>query len=393
MSDPVSQPLSSEGRKDGTWKAANYGSAQWINNATGGPDYQSGVRVRTYQWRYRAPRHRPIRRLKALLANASCPNGQGETPGPNIIGVRASVVTGRGIDRLRFSADPTARIAPGHMAESDALEVDIAADAHYLVRVCVEVEPGGVWPIGPVFLAGAGQGFVDDDRTGGGAVPAIDGSGYCPAAILIDADIRSIAGVGDSLMHGWGDCFSTDADGNIGWLGRMAMNRCGQLKLAASGSRADQFRPDGLAMGLLRHADVIVEAFGRNDIPAGHSAARILADREAIWKAIRRAHPHKRLLAATIVPVNIGNRPIVGSEVRNSVNDGLAPHVGGLIDGLVDICPPIETHPRSNIFKAGMSGRGGDWTHLSPEGYAAVADYIVGRRPPGTVSGRRRPRR
>ena len=357
----------------GTWRAASYGSAQWINNGTGGADYQTGVRQRTYQWRYRAPRLQPIRRIKLVLPNVSCPNGRGETPGPNAIAAKASVLVSYRNLPFRFAEKEVARVAPGAMAESDALEIRIPADTHYWIRVCIGVGAEEAWPIGPVCLGAVGQGFRDGDWTAGGSVPTSDVIGYCPAAVLVDSDIRTIAGIGDSIMHGWGDCFSSDADGNIGWFGRMAKNLYGQLKLAASGARADQFRLDGAGMGLLRHADVVIEAFGRNDVSAGYSLEKIVSDRAAIWKAVRARYPAKRLLAATIVPVTVGNRPAPESPIRNSVNEVLRRHVGSLIDGVVDICPAIETRPGSNIFKAGMSGAAGDWTHLSPEGYAGVA--------------------
>ncbi|HET7413072.1 MAG TPA: SGNH/GDSL hydrolase family protein [Pararhizobium sp.] len=359
------------------WRAINYGSAQWINNGTGGPDYQSGIPTRTYQWRYRAPRCEQISSLKIVLPNLSCPNGQGEVPGANPIGVKAAIVHADQLIPMRFGGVASTTIPPGELAESDELEHFIPADAHYGIRVCVSVGAGEAWPVGPVFAGPLEQGSADGDLTTGGSIVPADGCGYCPAAVLVKTARKTIGGIGDSIMHGWGDAFSVDADGNVGWFSRLILNRCGQLKMPASGSRADQFSLDGRIMDLLDCSDVIIEGFGRNDISAGYSASKVLSDRMAIWRAIRARYPDKKLLAATVVPITMDNtapaEPL--ADVRNELNDSLS-HVGDIIDGVIDFCPAIETAPGSNVFRQGMSGEGGDWTHLAPKGYAAAAEYL-----------------
>lgn len=219
-------------------------------------------------------------------------------------------------------------------------------------------------------------------------ISAIEGSG--PAA---KTDNRgTIAIVGDSITDGRG----STTDGNDRWpdqlLARLqndtATASIAILNQAAGGNRilADGLGPNGLGRidrDVLSHSGVrwAIIFIGVNDIgttPSTTSSQTVIGDRiiQAYDQMITRLHRHGiAVIGATITPMT-GPGQTYGTPEREATRTRVNEWIrnGGRFDAVVDFDEAVRDPERHERLLPEYDT--GDYLHLNPKGYGAMAEAV-----------------
>lgn len=259
--------------------------------------------------------------------------------------------------RVTFTGANGVTVKPGGYAISDPLlALDLPADTLIDVRTYVS----GTWhPNRYANGPGMGGWTVTSDLTAPGSGAISDNTSFQyligPAAITgnpIDTSVKTVFGVGDSIVWGMHDGPSGaaginstyDRMGGGGFLARASRSAEFSLMNAAIGGQTAQtfasLAGHHRAMSFAKGYRTAVEEYGRNDLFAGRSLAQLQADVISIWNLL--ANRSLRVFRTTLVPdttstdgwTTTGNQTVKAWETdRVNFNDWLrdgAPMSGGV---------------------------------------------------------------
>jgi len=346
------------------------------------------------------------------------PGGAAETPGTNVITVKASVDFPSGtLFPVTFGGSDSVEIAPGANVLSDPIGIDIAKGTYFWTRTFVAVNSGEKFPRGAFATHSAfGEGHNYSsaggaDVTATGAVPSTGANEYVysPAAILglpVDPGKAVIAVVGDSIVAGTGD-------DQTGWVSRLfgtnysfqkvAYPSESMVKWGGPGNKAQTYRRVGLLSQVgVTHvlAEHIVNDLGASSVPTlqGYGFT--------YWTYLSRAG---KVYATTCTPqssstdswATTGNQAVLSPALNEPrrvqwnawLRDGApmtaagaaqavgatggtvlrAGQAGHPLAGYIEVADLVEPSRDAGIWKAGYTS---DGTHPNATGAAAIAAAI-----------------
>lgn len=357
--------------------------------------------------------------IQLVYVNWRAGAGPAEVDGANDILVAAAVDYQANVVPVRFGGAKQVRIAPGGIAVSDPLGLDIPKGATVYARTWVGVDVGGTFPLN-IALQNATEGH-NYTATGGADLtnngdPALSGQnlntyGYGPAAILgrpTDPGKPVVGIAGDSIFYG-------TQDNSTGYAARALNGDYSYQKVAFPGEGLSQFIGSA---GLFRYRRMSLwEQCGITHVITNYtvnslSTTTTQVDAVTAWNVLRRYGP---VTAATLTPqttstdawATTANQAIMypsdreprrlafNAWLRNGAPiNGVTPQAVGAtgagivragqaghpLAGYVDTADLAETARDSGIWKADYTS---DGTHPNPTGAAALAAAIT----PATLFG------
>lgn len=324
---------------------------------------------------------RDSRSLRLVFANRINDHGH-DLPGPDPIEVRSAVVLpGAAPLALRFDGLHALSLAPGEVAISDPVDVDLPGGSAVATRTVVRVRPGERYPLGPETDASAGEGVSRSD--GPGPVPPSTAYGYGPWQILGDVatDEPVVLVTGDSNAAGFGDV--RGSAGHLGWVRRALDADLPYLNLAISGATALGTQAEEAVRArraLLRwvRPTLAVSALGTNDMRGGGPAMPEMRRRLlSHWQEL--ADAGLPVVAATLPPVTTstdgwastaGQVPEPGHERRLELNAWIRSRPAPLA-GVIDLAAAVTAAGASALWAPGTTD---DGLHYGAAGHAAAAE-------------------
>ena len=333
--------------------------------------------------------------LRLIYANWHMPNTT-ETPGANTIMVRASVEYPSGtFHPLFFSGRRTLTLEPGAQIMSDALSgICIPAGAQAWVRTHVSVASvGEKWPLGVTTIPADLEGNVAGaDRNDNGTVPNVFAYAYGPLAIMGTTrnPTRSVAMVGDSIMHG-----QADTPNDMGFVVRAINGQWGWTNLARASEQARHFATSGrYRTGVIgAGADTVICNYGSNDINANRTVAQIKADLVEIWRRLSAQGAEVYQTTITPRPTSTdtwktldGQTPHTNDAVRREINEWLRTLKHPFLKGVMDVTNAVE---QSSVVDGAIVYSGkwmvngtnnwmtNDGVHPSPAAHLAMSLRVV----------------
>ena len=300
--------------------------------------------------------------------------------------------------RALFSGNNSITLQPGApIIMSDPVALDVAPAGIVYVRTGLTVASvGQQWPTGFAFSA-TGESRVDSTAstsqvtaTGGQSTPsggnAVTG-GYGPLALLGIPDKRypALYGFGDSIGAGTGDLGAGDSNGNIGFLARAAFNSGLPYFSACRASDKATYNVSGTGSwrrAMLRYTSHVLYQMGTNDVGGFRTLAQLQADTLALWASFRARG--QRIYATTLLPrttstdawATTANQTVFSAAyavggIRDQYNAWLLTKAAdGTIDGVIDVCPAVESASAPSKWQPGLTA---DGTHPVSAGHIAMA--------------------
>jgi hypothetical protein len=304
-------------------------------------------------------------------------------------------------------------LAPGQIADSDPIPVDLAAGAGFYIRTYVSMTESTMqFPLGRRHNPSLYESDVTsaDYTAHTGSWTANTSYSAGPVAItgIGPALATSLLMVGSSTFEGLGDVQDMGVPGRYGWgyvyritAGTVPITNVAMASGQAAGFTAVKYARRSALFGPHKYA---IDGYGANDVTGGRSLAQIQADKIRIWRALSRRGMltwattlHPSGTTSTDGYATIANQtPHANNSVRVSLNawirDG-APIVAGTdapvavggagirlaspehpLSGYLETADVIETARGSGIYIVGYTV---DGTHMSSAGHAAVAATIT----------------
>jgi len=335
----------------------------------------SGTTTKTYLSRHKTLFQ--VAGIRLAYANHYTKDGAtySDTPGPNNIDVKASVVLPDGSTRypIRFQGRRTVTIEPGGTVVSDPLFVPLAAADILQVYTGVTLTDSQKNPLGLSGYGSAGATVYADGGGGGEGVESTDvvDSGavtpgwvnlYAPSAIygMNTAPGRTwVALIGDSILHG-----GTDWPPKWGFASRLCdAAGIGYVRLPVGSSMASHYKAYAatlLRSRLVAGCGAIVLNLGTNDIAASHSLATVKADLLLVWALLARFGVP--VFHCTLVPrttstdgwVTAANQtPTAQESVRTDLNDWLRAGSLANLAGIIEVADLVETNAAGVLTRNG----------------------------------------
>jgi lysophospholipase L1-like esterase len=327
--------------------------------------------------------------------------GGSENDGANTITIKASLkMADTGTLRLTFDGQPSITLQPGASVMTDPVACPVVKGSYVQSITFVSVVSGS-WPGNvSIWRNYTKEGFAAGlDKTDGST------SGYDFAAqlafgpnlVLGDTDLnRPVIGVhGDSISHGAGDA-TNFGHFERAFSGLHAFVLAGQGGVQSSGITT--FYTAKHRWTWMCGCTDIVNAYGRNDVGGGVSAATFASRCLTIWGLIDGLGA--RAWQATILPgttstdswATLGNQTVLASEaVRVQVNDwvrggakvdgsGVAVFDGSgspspLLTGVLELADLYETARNSGKWKS--PAYTADGIHPTTAAYTAAAPAVL----------------
>ena len=264
-------------------------------------------------------------------------SNQAETDSGSLT-IKASTQVAGTLTPVTFNGIANIVLAPGGVAISDPVGIELAAGTFFDVRTYVS---SGTWYASRVaWAAGMGGWTATTDATTSGTIN--DNSSFtampAPAAILGTTKGASVVVIGDSIGYGQGDGAGSGLangvhptiarNGSGGFIPHACSGVAGVVNVAVSSDTAQKYAADHDRRGpLSRFARTAVVEYGRNDISTGRTLAQIQADLITIWN--QTALRGLRIFQTTITPISTstdgwrttGSQTTGGNaSVRNAVN-------------------------------------------------------------------------
>ncbi len=231
--------------------------------------------------------------LRVVTATSDCfdlkvvfGNNLTETPGPNAITVKSSIVDKFG-NRwpVNFSGSRTASVLPGQILESDRVPITLNKGDTINIYTYVVVTSGNKWPL--FFIdgnGGAGGTMNNGDLVDSGTITVANGAYYIPLAVIGNSVSlkAAVALIGDSLTYGYPG-FSFNRGYPVVAMGTtLASQMLGIPSETASNyltSINTQFRK-----AMLKYCTAALCQLGINDIGGGQTLAQLQQSIIGIWR-------------------------------------------------------------------------------------------------------------